>query len=233
MIADLNILYEAFVASMNGSSWKEEVQKFEMDFLCQIAKLKKEIEQKTYKTLPESEFTLNERGKKRYIHGSKMRDRVVRHALCDNVITPTLEPYLIYNNGASQKGKGISFARKQFEKDLHNYWLKNRTNEGWIGIIDLSKFYDNIQHQKVLDMILPKIDSESGWLLKQILLNFRIDVSYMNDEEYANCLNEKFDSIKYYSFISSELKIGKKYMEKSVNIGDQVSQNIGIFFQQK
>ena len=38
-----------------------------------------------------------------------MRDRVVRHLLCDDILNPILKPYLIHNNGASQKGKGVSF----------------------------------------------------------------------------------------------------------------------------
>ena len=160
-LTDLNLLYESFLASMKGSSWKEEPQRFEADYLTEIIKLREEIRSRTYKTLPGVEFTLNERGKIRHIHGSRMRDRVVRHALCDGELNEKLQPYLIYNNGASQKGKGISFTRRMFERDLHNYWLKHRTNEGYVGFVDLSKFYDNIQHDKVREMILPKLSEDA------------------------------------------------------------------------
>ena len=74
-IADLNVLYDAFRASLKGSAWKEEPQKFEIDFLSEIVKLKQELETREYKTMPGSEFTLNERGKIRHIHGGRMRDR--------------------------------------------------------------------------------------------------------------------------------------------------------------
>ena len=131
------MLYDAFRASMKGSAWKEEPQKFEIDFLSEIVKLKHELVAREYQTMPGSEFTLSERGKVRHIHGGRMRDRVVRHALCDTVLDEALQPYLIYNNSASQKGKGVSFARKMFEKDLHNYWLKHRTNDGYVGFVDL------------------------------------------------------------------------------------------------
>ena len=157
-IADLNVLYDAFRASLKGSAWKEEPQKFETDFLSEIVKLKQELETREYKTMPGSEFTLNERGKIRHIHGGRMRDRVVRHALCDTVLDKALQPYLIYNNSASQKGKGVSFARKMFERDLHNYWLQNRTNDGYVGFVDFSKFYDNIRHDKAKEMVSAKID---------------------------------------------------------------------------
>lgn len=229
-LADMNRLYDAFLASMKGSAWKEEPQRFEIDFLTEIVKLKHELESRTYKTLPGNEFPLNERGKIRHIHGARMRDRVVRHDLCDNELSPALHPYLIYNNGASQKGKGITFARKMFERDLHNYWLEHRTNEGYIGFVDFSKFYDNIRHDKIREMVYPKVTEEAQWLLDEILRTFEVDVSYMTDEEFARCMDEKFNSVRYYMEIPKEARTGEKFMPKSVDIGDQVSQDIGIFF---
>lgn len=229
-ITDLNVLYDAFQASMNGSAWKEEPQRFEIDFLSEIIKLSNELEDRTYKTTNGATFIFRERGKARLIHGGRMRDRVVRHALCDTELTPKLHPYLIYNNGASQKGKGISFARERFEQDLHNYWLRHRSNEGYVGFVDMSKFYDNMQHDKILESVCPKISEEAAWLLTEILKTFEVDVSYMSDEEYAACMETKFNSIEYHGTIPEELKTGEKMMRKSVDIGDQVSQDIGVYF---
>lgn len=230
LIADTNILYDAMLASMKGSSWKREPQKYYHDWMAELAGLKKELETKTYKTRPCTEFTLNERGKTRHIYGNRMRDRIVRHALCDNVLAPCLEKYLIHNNGASQKGKGITFSRMMFERDLHNYFLKHGNNDGYVGFVDLSKFYDNIRHDKIKELVYPLIPEDTWWLLDEVISGFEVDVSYMTNEEYAKCLDEKFDSVKYYETVPDEQKTGKKMMKKSVNIGDQVSQNIGIFF---
>ena len=157
----------------------------------------------------------------------------MRHALCDEVIGPCTKPYLIHNNGASQKGKGVSFARAQFEKDLHNYWLKNGNNDGYIGFKDLSKFYDNIRHDKIKELLYPVVPEENWWLLDEILQNMEVDVSYMSDEEYANCMETKFDSVDYYAKVLFKERTGKRMMAKSVNIGDQLSQDIGVFFPHK
>ena len=230
MITDLNVLYDAFKASMKGSAWKEEPQRFECDFLSELVKLKEELETHKYKTSKGAEFLLNERGKPRYIHGSRIRDRVVRHALCDTELSKALEPYLIHNNAASRKGKGISFARANFERDLHNFYLEYKNNDGYVGFIDLSKFYDNIRHDKIKEMVNPRIPEYVRWLLDEIVSNFQIDVSYMTDEEYAHCLERKFNSIEYHKAIPKELMTGEKFMAKSVDIGDQVSQDIGVFF---
>lgn len=229
-LTDLNLLYDSYIASMKGSFWKKEPQKFSIDFLSEIIKLKNELENHTYKTLDGSEFTLNERGKIRHIHASRMRDRVVRHALCDGELNDALSPYLIYNNGASQKGKGISFTRKMFEKDLHNFWLKHHTNDGYIGFIDFSKFYDNVRHDKVKELVLPKLSEEGRWIFNEVLKTMEVDVSYMTDEEYSQCLETKFDSLWYYKNIPKSMRTGEKMMAKGLGIGDQVSQSIGIFF---
>lgn len=229
-ITDMNVLYDAFRASMKGSAWKEEPQRFEIDFLSEIIRLSNELEDRTYKTSEGSIFIFRERGKARLIHGGRMRDRVVRHALCDAELTPKLRPYLIYNNGASQKGKGISFARENFEKDLHNYWLEHRSNDGYVGFVDLSKFCDNMQHDRIIESVCPKMNDDASWLLLEILKTFEVDVSYMSDEEYTSCMSNKFDSIKYHETIPDEAKTGEKMMRKSVDIGDQVSQDIGVFF---
>ena len=229
-LTDLNLLYDSFLASLKGSAWKEEPQKFEIDFLSEIVKLKREIESREYRTSPGTEFTLNERGKVRHIHGARIRDRVVRHAFCDGELEKAITPYLIYNNGASQKGKGLTFSRKIFERDLHNFWIKYRSNEGFIGFVDFSKFYDNIRHDRIKEMIGPMISEEGQWLLNEILRTFEVDVSYMTDEEYAGCMDRKFNSVEYYEKIPKERRTRERFMKKSVDIGDQLSQDIGIFF---
>lgn len=229
-LTDLNLLYDSMVKSLKGSAWKAEPQRFMLDFLSEIVALKQEIESRTYRTSPGTEFTLNERGKTRHIHGARMRDRVVRHALCDGELADALRPYLIHNNGASQKGKGLSFSRALFEKDLHNFWLKYRDNDGYIGFIDFSKYYDNIRHDQIKARVGPKISEEGNWLLDEILRTFEIDVSYMTDDEYARCMETKFNSVQYYETIPAEARTGQRFMPKGVDIGDQVSQDIGIYF---
>lgn len=215
---------------MRGSAWKEGPQRFEMDWLSETVRIKQEVKERTYQTQAGSEFLLNERGRMRYIHGSTMRDRTLRHALCDGELESKLTPYLHYNNSASQKGKGLSFAREAFAKDLHNYWLEHRTNVGYVAFIDLSKFYDNIQHEKIRETMYPHISPTARWVMDRILDHYRVDVSYMTGEEYAVCLDRKHDSVTYYESTTEAMRTGEKWMDKGVDIGDQASQNIGVFF---
>lgn len=222
-VADINNLYLAFLASKKNSSWKPEVQRFEMNWLTELSALHHELLDKTYVTTPGRSFTLHERGKIRKIVGGRMRDRVVRHSFCDNVLMPYAQKYLIYDNGASQKGKGIDFSRKRLLKHLRNYYHHNG-NTGYILMMDFSKYYDNIQHEKIRQMF-SGLNESHRWLLDNIIKTFEVDVSYMTDEEYSHCLEVKYNSLE-----ARKCAEGKRFMKKSVDIGDQTSQVFGIYF---
>lgn len=51
----------------------------------------------------------------------------------------------------------------------------------------------------------------------------------MTDEEYETCMEDVFNKIEYRMIPKSKLT-GEKFMDKSVNIGDQLSQVIGIYY---
>lgn len=138
--------------------------------------------------------------------------------------------YIIYDNCASIKGRGISQQRNRFEVHLRKFY-KLYGNEGWILFGDFSKFYDNIIHEIAKRELLSLFDDDEfiDWLLTLIFDGFKIDVSYMSDEEYAICEETLFNKLEYRKIPKTELS-GSKWMAKSVNIGDQLSQIIGIYY---
>jgi hypothetical protein len=212
------------------SDWKPQVQKFEINLLTELVKLQKELQNRTFKFSPTNDFILNERGKTRFISGDNIRDRVVKRALCDEVLIPSIKKYLIHDNGASQKGKGISFTRDRLDIHLRKYYLENGSNKGWILLGDYTKYFDNIQHELLMDMFKAIIkDDLAIWLLEKVLEQAMIDVSFMGDIEFANCLNTVFNSLDYNK-INKTLLTGEKYMKKHMNVGDQVAQVAGVFY---
>ena len=230
ILSDANNLYRAYKASVKGSKWKETTQKFMMNFLRYIFSIQEDLLNRTLENGPVEEFSLSERGRVRPISSIRIRDRIVRHALCDEILLPEVKKHIIYDNGASIKGRGISHQRERFEVHLRRYY-KQYGNEGWILFVDFSKFYDNIIHEIAKRELLKLFDDDEfiDWLLTLIFDGFKIDVSYMTDEEYANCMTETFNKLDYRE-ISKEQLTGEKWMEKSVNIGDQLSQVIGIYY---
>jgi hypothetical protein len=150
--------------------------------------------------------------------------------LCDDILLPAVRKKIIYDNGASIKGRGISHSRKRFEVHLRKYYRKHG-NVGYILFGDFSKFYDNIIHEVAKHELLRLFDGDEfvAWLLTLIFDGFKIDVSYMTDEEYSSCMEDTFNKLEY-RLIPKDKLTGEKFMEKSMNIGDQLSQVIGIYY---
>lgn len=229
-IYNADVLYNAFLESKRGSSWKPQVQKFETNYLYNLTEIQQKLINKTFEFSPSVKFVINERGKARVINGEIIEDRIVKHALCDEVLNPSLRKYLIYDNGASLKGRGIDFTRKRLLTHLHKFYNKNKSNEGYIALLDYSKYYDNLRHDVFLRLIKSHVDDEYAiWLLEKILDKSKVDVSYMTDEEYSSCMNDTFNSLEYNN-IDQSLLTGKKFMYKHFNIGDQVAQIAGIIY---
>lgn len=230
-IFDGNLLYESFLRAKQGSDWKPQVQWFEMNYLFKLADLKEELKSDHhYEFQPSIEFNLNERGKIRRVTGEHIRDRVAKHALCDEILTPSVRKYLIYDNSASIKGRGIDFARRRLLTHLRKYYQQHGSNEGYILLIDFSKYYDNIQHEKLMELFEKYIHDEKALsFLRSVIDHSKIDVSYMNEEEYATCMDRVFNSLDY-QYVDKSLLTGEKFMYKHLNIGDQVAQIAGVVY---
>lgn len=98
----------------------------------------------------------------------------------------------------------------------------NPTAEDIVPIMDKIITFD-----KVIELF--EDDEFIDWLLNVIFDGFKVDVSYMSDDEYASCLDEVFNKLEYRKIPKNKLT-GEKFMEKSVNMGDQLSQAIGIYY---
>ncbi len=227
-ISDPNNLLDAFRKASNGSIWKSSVQKYEINLLKNIRQTQLDLQNNNYRQGEFLEFELNERGHNRHIKALGIADRVVQRALCDEVLMPQLGRYLIYDNGASQKDKGVEFCRRRLEAHLHKYYRKYGS-DGYFLHIDFRKFFDNIRHDKLLAAFSNKLDDDSVMpVLENMVQSFKIDISY-SDEDLTD---QVFNSMEYAK-IPAELKTGKRYMAKSMGIGSQVSQAAGVFFPTK
>lgn len=171
-LLDLNNLHEAFYNCQRAVNWKASVQKYECNELYNISHLRRALANHSYKQKPFYEFTINERGKTRHIKSLHISDRVLQRALCDYVLEPVVKNYLIYDNGASIKGKGIEFTRRRLKVHLQRYY-KNHGANGYVLLIDFSKYFDNINHDELLRLLNERInDAEVRELLKYLLSTF-------------------------------------------------------------
>lgn len=228
-LLDANAIYAGFRKSQRGSAWKEQVQRFEMNFLSEIARLQRDLADQSYRQSPASTFALRERGKTRVITGEQIRDRTVKHVLCDDILLPAIRSRIIHDSGASLPGKGIDFTRRRLVRHLCRYY-REYGNRGYVLLTDFTKFYDNMRHDMLRRILFDATDDETArFVINLALEGARIDVSWMDDEEYRACMDGVFNSLQYQG-IPAELKTGTRYLDKHVNIGDQLAQIAGVSY---
>ena len=239
IFTDANVIYKAMrLAIKSGDCNRHVTQLYQVNHLLYTAMLQETLRNGTYEPAQGHKFILHERGKIRFVTNNKMVDKAVNHMICDEILTPCLQRFLIHDNGASQKGKGVSFHRKRFEKHLRDYFRKHGTNDGYILLGDFSGFYANIRHSKCREVLahfltrsgFHREDLRMTWnILAGIFRTFRVDVSCFSDAEIRAMYTGKVDAMLNYS-VDKNLLTGKKFLNKGVDIGNQVSQNIGVVF---
>ena len=227
-ISDWNALIAAYARVHRVSGWKYSAQKAGINLLKEVQALSEEIESTSYRPGEGVTFQMCERGNLRLVRALNVRDTIAQQALCQSLLIPVLERYLIYDNGASLKGKGISFTRRRFEEHLRWHYRRYGT-DGYALKIDFRKYFDNIEHEKLLKMIITKIpDARLKIVLQHILESNRQDVSH-DQRNIDEIMQEPFNSLEHEK-IPNEKLTGQKFLPKSLGIGSPLSQIAGIFF---
>lgn len=132
----------------NGVRWKQSVQNFELHLFSGTAKRRRQLLNGTWKPGKYVHFTLRERGKTRPIDAPHINDRQVHKTLCNNVLIPLYSPGMIYDNGASQKGKGLHFHYKRLKEQLR--WQFRRTGrESAVFLMDFHNFFPSAPHDLI------------------------------------------------------------------------------------
>lgn len=224
---DINNLYDSFLKIRKASGWKERTQRYEENLMINLYNLRNDLITGQYRPSKPHIFTLRERGKKRLIESYNIEDRIVQRCLVYHVLLPIVRPKLIYDNDASLEDRGTSHFRKRLSFKLHRY-AEQHGNNGYILLGDFSKFFDNIRHDVFLQCLKEMgVDDEVLAFTNMILDAHMTDVSYMNDEEFSNCMDRVFNALEYNT-IPRTLLTGEKMMPKSVGIGSHLAQLAGI-----
>lgn len=145
-------LFNAFYQCREGVRWKKSIQGYEATLPLTTYDIFLTLQLRKFKPYGFLQFYLMERGKKRFIRALKVKERCIQRVLCDLYLIPRIQPQLIYDNGASIKGKGTSFAIKRMKVHLHRHYRKYGT-EGYIFQYDFHSYFDNINHDKLISML--------------------------------------------------------------------------------
>lgn len=156
---DLNVLYKAQKEAARGVAWKGSTQRYQINWLLNINRTKKDLEAGRDICRGFHEFDTIERGKTRHISSVHFSERVPQKAISQNILVPALAPTLIDRNTANMKGKGLDYALRAMKRDLERFYKKHG-KDGYILLGDFSNFFGSIRHDVVKSMIDKNIDDE-------------------------------------------------------------------------
>lgn len=150
-VIDFENMYKAYRKAKCGKGYKKSAAKFNVMALEGVNALIEQLRNKTYKLAKYNEFKVYE-PKERIIQTTSFKDKVVQHSLCDNVILPKLQNIFIYDNCAGQKGKGTLFGLDRLSVHMKEFYKRYGMN-GYILKCDITKFFYNISHEQLKDIV--------------------------------------------------------------------------------
>ena len=150
-VIDFHNMYRAFRRAKQGKGYKRSSAKFNLAALDGVHTLISQLKNKTYRVSDYNEFKVYE-PKERIIQTTSFKDKVVQHSLCDNVIMPRLQRVFIHDNCAGQKRKGTLFGLDRLSEQMQKFHRKYGF-AGYILKCDITKFFYNISHDQLKDMV--------------------------------------------------------------------------------
>ena len=186
-VIDFDNMYRAYRKTKSGKGYKKSAAKFGIMALEGVNLLIEQLKNKTYKISPYHEFKVYE-PKERIIKTASFKDKVVQHSLCDNVILPRLSEVFINDNCAGQTGKGTLFGLDRLGEQMQEFHKRYGFN-GYILKCDVTKFFYNIPHEQLKDIVnyYFSYDEDICWLC-----NLFIDSTKDKGIPLGNQINQGF-----------------------------------------
>lgn len=151
IITNYENLYLAYKKAKAGKKFNSSAARFQTMSLEGVHLLKEQLENRTYRMSQYNEFKIYE-PKERVIKSCSFKDKVVQHCLCDNILHPKLKNEFIECNYAGQIGKGTLFGMDKLKEQMLFYY-KSHGNNGWILKCDITKFFYQIDHEILKDIV--------------------------------------------------------------------------------
>ena len=163
IITDFKNLYMAYKRAKRNKRRNGSCAKFQTMTLEGLHLLKEQLENQTYRMNPYNRFKIYE-PKERMIESCSFKDKIIQHCLSDNILHPRLESEFIRTNYAGQAGKGTDFGRECLKEQMLEFYLQHGL-EGWILKCDIRKFFYQIDHEIVKDIVdYYFLDDYTTWL---------------------------------------------------------------------
>ena len=227
-VENLLLAWQEFI---NGKRGKRDVQEFSLRLMDNILLLHEDLRNKTYRHSPYKAFNISD-PKPRNIHKASVRDRLLHHAI-HRVLYPSFDKVFISDSFSCRLGKGTHKALNRFRSFGHKA-SENNTKTCWILKCDIKKFFANIDHETLIDILRQYISDENIiWLLQEIIesfystaLDIGLPLGNLTSQLFVNIYMNEFDKFvkhklkaKYYIRYADDFVIfsqDKNWLEHTV-----------------
>ena len=205
-IISVENLLEAWKEFIKLKRDKRDVQEYYKDLMDNILVLHQDLENHTYKHGPYQAFRIND-PKPRQIHKSLVRDRLLHHASY-RILYSFFDRVFASDSFSCRNEKGTHKALNRFRQFSH-IASKNNTRTCWVLKCDIRKFFENINHEILLEILKKYIpDGDIIWLLERIIFSFSsapgrgLPLGNLTSQLFVNIYMNEFDQ-----FIKHGLKV--------------------------
>ena len=154
----------------SGKKSKPDVQNFSLRLMDTVFALHADLRSRTYRHGGYCHFVIAD-PKRRDIHKASVRDRLVHHAVY-RILYPFFDRRFIVDSYSCRKGKGTHKALNRF-RTFARAVGKNNTRACWVLKCDIRKFFANIDHGILLEILSRHIvDADILGLLRNIIGSF-------------------------------------------------------------
>ncbi len=193
---------------LRGKRKRKDVCAFSLSFQDNLFALHGELVKKTYRHGGYSAFKIND-PKPRDIHKALVRDRLVHHALY-RILYPYFDKKFIFDSYSCRIHKGTHKASDRF-CTFGRIASKNNTTTCWVLKCDIRKFFANIDHTILKNILAQHIlDRDTLWLLGQVIDSFStsgknnvgLPLGNLTSQLFVNVYMNEFDQ-----FVKRTLKV--------------------------
>lgn len=207
-ICTFEVLYRAYLAARKGKRKKQSAAQYEANALILTERLAYILITNTYIPSKFEVFFVYE-PKRRLVQAPAFVDKVVQHAIVDNLLYEAITNSFIPANCASQIGKGMHFGLDRLKADMTDYWRKNHTTDGWVLKCDVRHFFASIDNDLLKEKLRKKVVDDRIFRLMCIYIDASADglpLGYQTSQLLALLFLDEFDHfvkerlrIKYYT----------------------------------
>ena len=228
-----------------GKKKRNDVAEFLLNFSDNLLTLHQELKHKIYKHGGYDPFKIND-PKPRDIHKARVRDRLLHHAIY-NALYTYFDSKFIFDSYSCRLGKGTHKAVNRF-REFGRKVSKNHTKTCWVLKCDIKKFFANIGHQILKNILSGEIKCKNiMYLLGEVIGSFStmgksnigLPLGNLTSQLFVNIYMNEFDQFtkrvlktKYYIRYADDFVILSRdkdcLLELVPNIADFLDENLKL-----